>query len=100
MCVAQNILNMQVTPQELAQYTNLYNTCANRLPIEPLLRAVVECDPTSQCESNRVPSALTFVVESGDCTTTNGATCLRSPNFDGADQQCASPALAENVAAN
>ena len=93
MCVAQNILNMQVTPNEMAQYTNLYNTCAHRLPIEPLLRAL------QRCESHPGP-AMTFEGESGDCTTTNGATCLRSPNYDGVDQQCASPALSENVAAN
>ena len=35
---------MDVEPADMSAYTDLHNTCATQLPVEPLLRAVIACD--------------------------------------------------------
>ena len=79
--VAQNILSIQVPAAQLVQYTQLHTTCSQLLPVEPLLRAVIACNSSS------AGAQPTFSIESGSCTTTNGGTCLRSPNFDPLERQ-------------
>ena len=38
------ILGLQIPPDQMQAYTQLYTTCSTRLPIEPLLEALVACN--------------------------------------------------------
>ena len=75
----QNILELQIAAEQMAQYTQLYRTCSQDLPVEPLLRAVIAC----RAPPGTVSAAPTFVVSSGSCTTSSNDHCVRSPNFPG-----------------